>query len=42
MFLVAVLAMIVVSVGAYYALNTIQKPVDVAFATQAARIDPGE
>jgi hypothetical protein len=42
MFIVAVLVMVVTGLGAAAFLNTIQKPADVAFATQGARVDPGE
>lgn len=42
MFLVAILVMAGLGVGAYFGLNTIQKPADVAFATQGARVDPSE
>ncbi len=42
-FLIAVTAMIAVAVGAYYGLNLIQKPADVAFAVSGARLDaPGQ
>jgi hypothetical protein len=39
MFGVAVIVIIGVAVGAYYALNTVQKPVGVAFSTGGARPD---
>eukprot|EP01037_Dinobryon_pediforme_P005322 gene5322-5375_t len=42
MFLVAVVVMVLSGLGAAAFLSTIQKPADVAFATQGARIDPGE
>jgi Flp pilus assembly pilin Flp len=42
MFVVAVIAMVVIATGAWFVLETVQKPVDVAFTTPGARIDPGE
>jgi hypothetical protein len=41
-FFVAVVVMVLTGVAAAGILNTIQKPVDIAFATKGARIDPGE
>lgn len=42
MFLLAVVVMVLSGIGAAALLNTIQKPADVAFATQGARVDLGE
>lgn len=42
MFLVAVIVMAVSGLGAAAVLNAFQKPADIAFTTQGARIDPGE
>jgi hypothetical protein len=42
MFLLAVVVMVASGIGAAAVLNTIQKPVDIAFSTPGARIDPGE
>ena len=39
-FLTACLVIVVLGVGAYFALNTIQKPSGIAYATDGARIDP--
>jgi hypothetical protein len=39
-FLAACLAIVVVMVGAYFALNAVQRPSGVAFTTEGARIDP--
>ena len=42
MFLIALVAMTALGVGAYAGLTAIQKPADVAFATPGARVDPAE
>jgi hypothetical protein len=39
-FLAACLAIIVLGAGAYFGLNTIQKPSGIAYATDGVRIDP--
>jgi hypothetical protein len=39
-FLTACLVIIVLGTGAYFGLNTIQKPSGIAYATDGARIDP--
>lgn len=39
MFLLAVIVMIMSGIGAAAALNAIQRPADVAFATGGARVD---
>jgi len=41
-FIVAVVVMVVIAVGAALVLDTAQKPADVAFATKGARVDPME
>jgi hypothetical protein len=38
-FIAALATIIIVSVGASLVLNTVQEPVDVAFATSGARVD---
>lgn len=39
MFLIAVVVVLVTGVGAAALLNAVQRPAEVAFATQGARID---
>jgi hypothetical protein len=39
-YLVACLAIVVICVGGYFALNTIQEPTAIAYTTGAARISP--
>ncbi len=41
-FTVAVIVMIGMAVGGFYALNVLQIPADVAFSTPGARVDPVE
>jgi hypothetical protein len=39
-FLVACLASVAICIGGYFALNAIQKPTGIAYATEGARISP--
>jgi len=39
-FLVACLASVVICIGGYFALNTIQEPTGIAYAREGARISP--
>ncbi len=42
MFLLGFVVMAALGVGGYFALNTIQEPVDVAFTDHFVRVDPAE
>ena len=39
-FLAACLAVIILALGTYFSLNTMQRSSSIAFATEGARIDP--
>ncbi|WP_430397832.1 hypothetical protein [Ferrovibrio sp.] len=39
-FVAGLIAALVIAVGSAYILNTVNKPVDVAFSTEGARVSP--